>query len=190
MGTVQWKKRRTNREDLKNISQGILEQTVFRSSSLKKFCPARNHDLSTCRICCWAATKKRILEESNSSTKRNKKILHFIKQNCNFKLSMIYKKGALFLNEDQSYNNSNRYHVNFGACTMPSSGSSTPNPFFSESSLYLKYPPFDKIKNEHYAPAFELGMKQHMQEIDSIALDQDLPSFENTILSMEKAGSC
>ena len=77
----------------------------------------------------------------------------------------------------------------FGACTMPSSGSSTPNPFFSESSLYLKYPPFDKIKNEHYAPAFKLGMKQHMQEIDSIALDQDLASFENTILSMEKAGS-
>ena len=77
----------------------------------------------------------------------------------------------------------------FGACTMPSSGSSTPNPFFSESSLYLKYPPFDKIKNEHYAPAFELGMKQHMQEIDSIALDQDLASFENTILAMEKAGS-
>ena len=64
----------------------------------------------------------------------------------------------------------------FGACTMPSSGSSTPNPFFSESSLYLKYPPFDKIKNEHYAPAFKLGMKQHMQEIDSIALDQDLAS--------------
>ena len=77
----------------------------------------------------------------------------------------------------------------FAGCTMPSSGSSTPNPFFSESSLYLKYPPFDKIKNEHYAPAFELGMKQHMQEIDSIALDQDPPSFENTILSMEKAGS-
>ena len=77
----------------------------------------------------------------------------------------------------------------FGACTMPSSGSSTPNPFFSESSLYLKYPPFDKIKNEHYAPAFKLGMKKHMQEIDSIALDQNPPSFENTILSMEKAGS-
>ena len=77
----------------------------------------------------------------------------------------------------------------FAGCTMPSSGSSTPNPFFSESSLYLKYPPFDKIKNEHYAPAFELGMKQHMQEIDSIALDQDLASFENTILAMEKAGS-
>ncbi len=36
----------------------------------REFCPARNHDLSTCRICCWAATKKRILEESNSSTKK------------------------------------------------------------------------------------------------------------------------
>ena len=36
----------------------------------REFCPARNHDLSTCRICCWAATKKRILEESNSSPKK------------------------------------------------------------------------------------------------------------------------
>ena len=36
----------------------------------REFCPARNHDLSTCRICCWAATKKRILKESNCSTKK------------------------------------------------------------------------------------------------------------------------
>ena len=36
----------------------------------REFCPARNHDLATCKICCWAATKKRILEESNSSTKK------------------------------------------------------------------------------------------------------------------------
>ncbi len=36
----------------------------------REFCPARNHDLSTCKICCWAATKKRILEESISSTKK------------------------------------------------------------------------------------------------------------------------
>ena len=36
----------------------------------REFCPARNHDLSTCKICCWASTKKRILEESNSSTKK------------------------------------------------------------------------------------------------------------------------
>ena len=36
----------------------------------REFCPARNHDLATCKICCWAATKKRILEESNFSTKK------------------------------------------------------------------------------------------------------------------------
>ena len=57
--------------------------------------------------------KKEFLRNQILRQKRNKKILHFMKQNCNFKLSMIYKKGALFLNEDQSYNNSNLYYINF-----------------------------------------------------------------------------
>ena len=62
------------------------------------------------------------------------------------------------------------------------------NPFFNESALYMHYPPFDKIKNSHYMPAFNKGMEEHMKEIELIANNQDVPTFENTIIAMEKSG--
>lgn len=62
------------------------------------------------------------------------------------------------------------------------------NPFFTESSLYLKLPPFDKIKNEHYAPAFEKGMLEHRLEIEKIANNPAPVSFENTLVAMETSG--
>ena len=63
------------------------------------------------------------------------------------------------------------------------------NPFYTESSLYMKYPEFDKIKNKHYTPAFEKGMADHMAEIDAIAERADSPTLENTIIAMEKSGA-
>mgnify|MGYP001342378925 CR=1 FL=1 len=63
------------------------------------------------------------------------------------------------------------------------------NPFYLESALYFKYPPFDKYRNEHYAPAFEKGMAQHVEEIEVIANSSDAPTFENTIVAMEKSGA-
>ena len=62
------------------------------------------------------------------------------------------------------------------------------NPFYQESTLYFKYPPFDKIKNAHYAPAFEKGMAEQLAEIEGIADQSDAPTFENTIVAMEKSG--
>ena len=74
--------------------------------------------------------------------------------------------------------------------TMESTTVSTEqNPFYTESSLYMKYPEFDKIKNKHYTPAFEKGMADHMAEIDAIAERADSPTLENTIISMEKSGA-
>ena len=82
-----------------------------------------------------------------------------------------------------------------GSCTVPSSNeltktqfSNNENPFFSESSLYMKYPHFDKVKNQHYTPAFEKGMEDHMTEIEAIANNVDYPTFENTIIAMEISG--
>ena len=82
-----------------------------------------------------------------------------------------------------------------GGCSVPfteklttSELSEIRNPFYSESKLYMKYPHFDKVKNEHYAPAFEKGMKEHLSEIESIANNLDSPTFENTIIPMEKSG--
>ena len=62
------------------------------------------------------------------------------------------------------------------------------NPFYTESDLYMKYPPFDKVKNEHYRPAFKKGMEEHMVEIKAIANNIDSPTFENTIVAMEISG--
>ena len=62
------------------------------------------------------------------------------------------------------------------------------NPFYQESTLYFKYPPFDKIKNAHYAPAFGKGMAEQLVEIAAIANQSGAPTFENTIVAMEKSG--
>jgi peptidyl-dipeptidase Dcp len=64
-----------------------------------------------------------------------------------------------------------------------------PNPLLTESSLPFRYPPFDRIKTEHFAPAFEQGMAEHRKEIAAIAGNPEAPSFDNTIVAMERAGS-
>ncbi len=65
---------------------------------------------------------------------------------------------------------------------------SADNPFASESTLPFKAPAFDKIRIEHYQPAFHAGMKQQLAEIEAIAEQSAEPTFENTIVAMEKSG--
>ena len=62
------------------------------------------------------------------------------------------------------------------------------NPFFRNSQLQLNYPEFNLIKNEHYLPAFEYGMTEHLREIKEIAEQIDDPGFENTIVALELSG--
>ncbi len=63
------------------------------------------------------------------------------------------------------------------------------NPFFAPSTLPLLAPPFDQIRDEHYLPAFEEGMKQHRAEIDAIAAQAEPATFANTIEAMERSGA-
>ena len=62
------------------------------------------------------------------------------------------------------------------------------NPFYKKSELYMSYPPFDLIENEHYLPAFTKGMSDHLKEIDLIINNSEKPTFENTILAIELSG--
>jgi peptidyl-dipeptidase Dcp len=62
------------------------------------------------------------------------------------------------------------------------------NPFFTASTLPFQAPQFDKIKNSDYQPAIEEGMKQQLAEIDKIANNAEAPTFENTLVAMEKSG--
>ncbi len=63
-----------------------------------------------------------------------------------------------------------------------------PNPLLTASTLYLQAPPFDQIREEHYMPAFDEGMKQESAEMRAIADQADAPTFDNTIVAMERAG--
>src|SRR5205823_2068797 len=63
------------------------------------------------------------------------------------------------------------------------------NPFFVESSLPYHAPRFDLIRNEHYQAALEEGMRQQLADIDSIARQTAPPTFDNTIVAMERAGA-
>lgn len=62
------------------------------------------------------------------------------------------------------------------------------NPFLNEYNTPFKIPPFEKIKFEHYEPAFKAGMEEHQKEIQIIANYSAEPTFENTIEAMERSG--
>jgi peptidyl-dipeptidase Dcp len=62
------------------------------------------------------------------------------------------------------------------------------NPFAKVSTLPLHYPAFDKIKDEHFLPAFEAGMREQLREVASIASNKAAPTFDNTIVAMERSG--
>jgi peptidyl-dipeptidase Dcp len=64
----------------------------------------------------------------------------------------------------------------------------TTNPFFSPSSLPYQLPPFAEIRDEHYRPAFERGFAEQLGEIDAITAQADEPTFENTMLPLERSG--
>lgn len=62
------------------------------------------------------------------------------------------------------------------------------NPLLSKSPLFLEAPVFSDIKVEHYKPAFEAGMAEQKREIEKIANNQEDPTFENTLIAMERTG--
>jgi len=62
------------------------------------------------------------------------------------------------------------------------------NPLLTASSLQFGYPPFDRIKNEHFEPAMVQGMAEQRAEIEAIASNAEPPTFENTLVAMEQSG--
>lgn len=63
------------------------------------------------------------------------------------------------------------------------------NPFYSEYDTPHQTVPFNKIKVEHYEPAIMEGIKQHAAEVEAIVNNPEEPTFENTIVALEYAGS-
>jgi peptidyl-dipeptidase Dcp len=92
-----------------------------------------------------------------------------------------------------------RMHLLFaaGAIMMSSSGVvaqtaeagfGPANPFYAPSTLPFQAPPFDKIKDSDYQPAIDAGMAEQLSEVRAIAENGAAPTFENTVVAMEKTG--
>ncbi|MEV8099583.1 M3 family metallopeptidase [Kitasatospora sp. NPDC085879] len=63
------------------------------------------------------------------------------------------------------------------------------NPFFSTSTLVHELPPFAEIREEHYLPAFEHGTALQLAEIAGIVADPEPPTFDNTLVALERSGA-
>lgn len=74
-----------------------------------------------------------------------------------------------------------------GACT--NQPTMQENPFFTTWDTPFQAPPFDKIRTEHFKPAFERAIAEQKAEIDSIANNTEAPSFDNTIRALEYSGA-
>ena len=69
-----------------------------------------------------------------------------------------------------------------------STSPSAANPFASASSLPYQAPPFDRITDADFRPALEEGMRLQRAELERIASDPAPPSFENTVVALERSG--
>jgi peptidyl-dipeptidase Dcp len=65
----------------------------------------------------------------------------------------------------------------------------TTNPFFAPSPLPYELPPFAEIRDEHYLPAFERGLAEHLAEVEAIAADPEPATFDNTLVALERSGA-
>ncbi|WP_455584059.1 M3 family metallopeptidase [Bacteroides sp.] len=74
------------------------------------------------------------------------------------------------------------------SCMMYSCATKTEsNPFFTEFQTEYGVPPFDKIKLEHYEPAFLKGIEEQNQNIKAIIENPEAPTFENTIVALDNS---
>ena len=74
------------------------------------------------------------------------------------------------------------------SCQQESKMDPNINPFFQEWNTPYEVPPFLDIKDEHYMPAYEQGMKENLEEIDVIVNNPEDPTFANTIEELERSG--
>lgn len=72
--------------------------------------------------------------------------------------------------------------------TTPALPAEPSNPFLAPSPLPFNYPQFDRIRDSDFAPAFDAGMQAQLQEVRAIAEDSAPPTFQNTLVALERSG--
>ena len=104
------------------------------------------------------------------------RINQYLKRTLLAEISTIVTAGAIALTTGSA--SAQAAHAAFG----PS------NPFYAPSTLPYHAPAFDKIKDTDYQPAIEAGIAKNLDEIRAIADNKAEPTFDNTIVAMEKSG--
>jgi len=74
------------------------------------------------------------------------------------------------------------------SCKQDQKKADRDNPFFAEYKTLFGVPPFDKIKVDHFMPAFEKGMEKQKEEVEAILGSDEEPTFKNTIVAMDRTG--
>src|ERR1700720_2259985 len=72
--------------------------------------------------------------------------------------------------------------------TAVSAANPVDNPLLKESGLPYPYPPFDQIKDQHFTPAMEAGMREQLKEVNAIANNSEKATFDNTVVALERTG--
>ncbi len=75
-----------------------------------------------------------------------------------------------------------------GTSAMNDNALKADNPFARPSTLPYELPPFDRIHDGDYLPAFHAGMREQLKEVERIAHNREPPTFENTLVALERAG--
>ncbi len=75
-----------------------------------------------------------------------------------------------------------------GGGSQPATVEATGNPFLAEYTTPFGVPPFERIKLEHYLPAFQQGIEEQAKEIRDIVNNPDEPDFNNTIVALDQSG--
>lgn len=73
-------------------------------------------------------------------------------------------------------------------CACGQQAADTDNPFLTEFQTPYGTPDFNRIKVEHYEPAFLKGIEQQNQEVKAIVENAEAPTFENTIVALDNSG--
>ena len=71
---------------------------------------------------------------------------------------------------------------------VASCGKTEQNPLLTSFDTPHQTPPFDKIKAEHYEPAFDVAIEEARKEVEQIASSKETPTFENTIVALDNVG--
>src|SRR5215469_16895798 len=74
------------------------------------------------------------------------------------------------------------------ALTSSAQAPARSNPLLQASTLPFQAPPFDKVKDSDFMPAFQQGIQQQLQEVDKVANNPAAPTFDNTVVALEKTG--